>query len=86
MQIALRSGTCMLHCSIRAPLIRLMSSQIQSILNPVQGPRDEQIRAGVKPPNHAKTNIAAIKEQSNLNNLRKAAEQQIQESGRLQQS
>lgn len=34
------------------------------------------MRAGVKPPNHARSNIAAVKEQSSLNNLRKQAEQQ----------
>ncbi|GAX83094.1 hypothetical protein CEUSTIGMA_g10520.t1 [Chlamydomonas eustigma] len=52
------------------------SSQIQNILNPVHGPRDAQIRAGIKPPNHAKSNISAVKEQSSLNQLRKMAVQE----------
>ncbi len=42
----------------------------------MQGPRDVQIRAGIKPPNHAKSNISAVKEQSSLNALRKLAQQQ----------
>lgn len=47
------------------------SSQIESILNPVMGIRDAQLRAGIKPTNHAKNNVAAIKEQSKMNALRK---------------
>jgi hypothetical protein len=52
------------------------SSQIQNILNPIQGPRDAQTRAGIKPLNHAKSNISAVKEQSSLNQLRKIAIQE----------
>jgi len=51
------------------------SSQIQGLLNPVQGPRDAQVRAGIKPFDHAKSNIAAIKEQSKLNALQKMSSQ-----------
>ena len=49
--------------------------QIQDVMNPILGIRDAQVRAGIKPPNHAKTNICAIKEQSSLNKLRKMAQQ-----------
>lgn len=46
---------------------------MNSILNPVHGVRDAQVRAGIKPFNHAKSNALAVKEASHLNALRKAA-------------
>lgn len=61
------------------------SSQVRNLLNPIMGPRDAAVRAGIKPPNHAKSNIAAVKEMSSLNNMRRAAaaqqEQQQQQGG-----
>ena len=42
-------------------------------MNPVQGPRDAQMRQGIKPLNHARSNAQAVKEASQLNALRKAA-------------
>ncbi|PNW79608.1 hypothetical protein CHLRE_08g359850v5 [Chlamydomonas reinhardtii] len=50
------------------------SSQIENIMNPVRGPRDAQIRAGITPTNHARQNAQAVREQSNMNAMRKAAE------------
>lgn len=52
------------------------SSQVQNIFNPIQGPRDAQRRAGIKPPDHAKSNKQSIKEQSSLNQLRKQTAQE----------
>ena len=34
------------------------------------------MRAGITPPNHARSNMVAVKEQSQMNALRKRAEQQ----------
>ncbi|KXZ51626.1 hypothetical protein GPECTOR_12g590 [Gonium pectorale] len=51
-------------------------------MNPVRGPRDAQMRAGITPTNHAKNNAVAVREQSQMNALRKAAEQQ-QPEGKL---
>lgn len=48
--------------------------QIENIMNPVRGPRDAQIRAGITPTNHARQNAQAVREQSNMNAMRKAAE------------
>jgi hypothetical protein len=45
--------------------------QVSNIFNPVKGPRDAMIRAGIKPPNHAQKNVGAVKEQSKLNALKK---------------
>lgn len=47
------------------------SSQVESFLNPVRGIRDAQQRAGIKPVNHVGKNASAVKEQSQLNALRK---------------
>lgn len=52
------------------------SSQVQQFFNPIQGPRDAAKRAGIKPPDHARSNIRAIKEQSSLNQMRKLEEQE----------
>lgn len=52
------------------------SSQVASILNPVRGVRDAQERAGIKPTNHNRNNIAAVKERSKLNALQKLQEQE----------
>ncbi|MEW5301363.1 MAG: hypothetical protein WDW36_004226 [Sanguina aurantia] len=57
--------------------------QIESIFNPIRGPRDAQLRAGVKPVNHSRNNILAMKEQSQMNALQKhqeAQQQQLQQS------
>lgn len=43
-------------------------------MNPVRGVRDAQMRAGITPTNHARHNAAAVREQSQMNALRKAAE------------
>lgn len=48
--------------------------KIESIFNPVRGLRDAQVRAGIKPVNHARANARAIKEQSQMNALRKASD------------
>lgn len=48
--------------------------QIESIFNPVRGPRDAQLRAGIKPVNHARANAVAVREQSQINALRKASD------------
>lgn len=53
------------------PKMHADSSQVQNFFNPIQGPRDAAKRAGIKPPDHAKSNIQAIREQSSLNQLRK---------------
>lgn len=49
--------------------------QVESILKPVRGIRDAQRRAGLTPTNHSRHNIQAVKEQSRLNALQKAQEQ-----------
>jgi hypothetical protein len=51
--------------------------QVESILNPVRGIRDAQIRAGITPTNHARNNVLAVKEQSRLNALSKLQEQDV---------
>mmetsp|Transcript_12775 Transcript_12775/g.34834 ORF Transcript_12775/g.34834 Transcript_12775/m.34834 type:complete len:297 (-) Transcript_12775:213-1103(-) len=58
------------------------SSQIQQLLNPVQGPRDAQTRQGIKPMDHARSNAHAVKEASQLNALRKAAAEAAQQNAR----
>ena len=50
--------------------------QVESILNPIRGTRDAQIRAGITPVNHARNNVLAVKEQSRLNALSKLQEEQ----------
>eukprot|EP00882_Tetradesmus_deserticola_P031888 GHRQ01036068.1.p1 GENE.GHRQ01036068.1~~GHRQ01036068.1.p1 ORF type:complete len:247 (+),score=80.07 GHRQ01036068.1:247-987(+) len=52
------------------------SSQVESILNPVRGIRDAQARAGIKPTDHSRHNVLAIKEQSRLNALQKQQQEQ----------
>jgi hypothetical protein len=52
------------------------SSQIESLLNPVRGPRDAQARAGIKPTDHARHNRTAIREASQMNALRKLQDDQ----------
>lgn len=52
------------------------SSQVQQFFNPIQGPRDAAKRAGMKPPDHSKSNIRAIRELSSLNQMRKQEEQE----------
>lgn len=49
--------------------------QVESILKPVRGIRDAQRRAGITPTNHSRHNIQAVKEQSRLNALQKAQQQ-----------
>lgn len=51
------------------------TTQVESILKPVRGIRDAQRRAGITPTNHSRHNIQAVKEQSRLNALQKAQEQ-----------
>jgi hypothetical protein len=48
---------------------------VESILKPVRGIRDAQRRAGITPTNHSRHNIQAVKEQSRLNALQKAQQQ-----------
>ncbi|GIL80107.1 hypothetical protein Vretimale_12930 [Volvox reticuliferus] len=55
------------------------SSQIENLMNPVRGLRDAQARAGITPTNHARNNAMAVREQSQLNAARKAAD--VEESG-----
>ncbi|PNH09884.1 hypothetical protein TSOC_003443 [Tetrabaena socialis] len=43
-------------------------------MNPIRGPRDAQARAGITPVNHAKNNAVAVREQSQMNAMRKAAD------------
>lgn len=57
------------------------SSQISSAINPVSGLRDQQRRAGIEPTNFARGNVAAIKEQSKMNALRKMAQEQSERAG-----
>jgi hypothetical protein len=66
------------------PKMHADSSQVQQFFNPIQGPRDAAKRAGIKPPDHARSNIRAIREQSSLNQLRKqeAEEQEAREAAR----
>jgi hypothetical protein len=45
--------------------------QIENIFNPVRGPRDAQVRAGIKPVNHARNNVQSVREASQINALRK---------------
>lgn len=52
--------------------------QIENIFNPIRGPRDAQLRAGLKPVNHSRNNILAMKEQSQMNALQKQQESQQQ--------
>ena len=52
--------------------------QISNILNPVNGIRDLQIRQGIKPVNHAKSNVHAVREASRFNALRKQAEEEME--------
>lgn len=65
------------------PKIRMHadSSQIENLMNPVRGPRDAAVRAGVKPVNHARHNVLAVKDLSQMNALRKAAEQPEERPG-----
>ena len=61
-----------------------MRMQISSVLNPVHGVRDAQLRQGQKPFDHAKSNVMAVKEASKFNALRKAAaddQEQLQGEG-----
>ena len=58
------------------PKMHADSSQIESLLNPVRGPRDAQVRAGIKPTNHAQHNRTAIREASQMNALRKLQDDQ----------
>eukprot|EP00798_Chlamydomonas_sp_ICE-L_P005389 gene5389-5611_t len=44
---------------------------MSNAFNPVIGPRDAAVRAGQKPANHARSNAHAVKEQSQMNALRK---------------
>ena len=46
------------------------------------GIRDQQARQGIKPFDYAKSNVLAIKEASQLNNLRKQAAEQQDQGGR----
>ena len=46
---------------------------MQHAMNPVTGPRDAAVRTGAKPFNHARSNVSAIREASQLNALRKMA-------------
>ncbi len=55
------------------------SSQISSIINPVHGVRDAQVRQGQKPFDHARANALAVKEQSQLNALRKQASNELEQ-------
>lgn len=57
-----------------------VGAQIENIFNPIRGPRDAQVRAGVKPVNHSRNNILAMKEQSQMNALQKHQEAQQQQS------
>lgn len=50
-------------------------------MNPVRGPRDAAVRAGIKPVNHARHNVLAVKDLSQMNALRKAAEQPDERPG-----
>lgn len=50
------------------------SSQIKNMLDPVRNGRDALRRAGKTPPNHARDNLLAIKEQSLKNAAKKAQE------------
>ncbi|GLC39541.1 hypothetical protein PLESTB_001628700 [Pleodorina starrii] len=59
------------------------SSQIENLMNPVRGLRDAQARAGITPTNHARNNAMAVREQSQLNALRKAADVQEDSGSRL---
>ncbi|KAG2494455.1 hypothetical protein HYH03_007507 [Edaphochlamys debaryana] len=59
------------------------SSQIESFLNPVRGRRDAQMRAGITPTDHARQNAMAVREASNVNAMRKAAEEKDKDAGRL---
>ncbi|KAF6265685.1 calmodulin-binding-domain-containing protein [Scenedesmus sp. NREL 46B-D3] len=61
-----------------APKVKMHvdSSQVESILNPVRGIRDAQARAGIKPTDHSRHNVLAIKEQSRLNALQKQQQEQ----------
>lgn len=51
------------------------STQVGSCLNPVRSVRDAQRRAGIKPTDHARHNLMAVKEQSRLNALRRMSSQ-----------
>lgn len=53
----------------------MCAAQVESILKPVRGIRDAQRRAGITPTNHSRHNIQAVKEQSRLNALQKAQQQ-----------
>ena len=65
----------LLHgCDRPHVLLALPASQIESIFNPVRGPRDAQTRAGIKPVNHARNNVHAVREASQINYLRKQSE------------
>lgn len=59
-----------------SPKVRMHadSSQIESIFNPVRGPRDAQARAGIKPVNHARNNVQSVREASQINALRKQSD------------
>lgn len=67
----------LVHCMVR-------HAQVESILNPVRGVRDAQIRAGITPTNHARHNALAVKEQSRLNALYK--QQEVQEAAEAAQA
>ena len=58
--------------------------QVSNLLNPPRGVRDVMRRQGVKPRNHHRDNIAALREQSTINNLKKQLEEKQAEVQQLQ--
>ncbi|KIY96606.1 hypothetical protein MNEG_11355 [Monoraphidium neglectum] len=56
------------------------SSQVSGCLNPVRGVRDAQARAGIKPTDHARQNLLAVKERSRLNALRRLSQDEQQQA------
>lgn len=62
------------HSSPQPTQYFCVTLQMANIFNPVQGPRDAQVRAGVKPHDHARSNRDAVREASQLNALRKQQE------------
>jgi hypothetical protein len=48
----------------------------------VRGVRDAQARAGIKPTDHARQNLLAVKERSRLNALRRLSQVRAQHAAR----
>ncbi|CAL8471525.1 g11067 [Coccomyxa elongata] len=59
------------------------SSQLQECLDPIRGVRDALRRQGIKPVNHARNNLAAVRAQSDKSRAQKAQEQEAAQAAQV---